>query len=272
MCDLANSVYDPYRQSNDDLVDLKDYHKGAPLPPERFVPPNHEASGHLLECPQLLTVQSKTSKKARSPNKQASYLNVKEEKENAKAHKRKENARRQRKEARRIRDAEAKEEARIAVKLAAHRPAQCQCYDALSDSEEDVVREEAKTVRHTHTDGTTSFHLPNCLTEQSATIRKIYTYTPKPPPSIGREKKGTEKAQMKTKSTSRKPPKSAAYIFSDGEEEGEEAGPASPAAKRYNSRTIASDILRAIGQHPYLPPLNAHIEGYPTKGKGRATH
>ena len=149
---------------------------------------------------------------------------------------------RQRREARRIRDAEAKAEAKKAVKLASNRHDQCHCYDVLGDSEENAVHEEAGTVCHTHTDGTASFHLPNCLTRRSVTTRKIYP-------------------RKKTNSSRRDPPKSVAHIFSEGEEEGEEARLASPSAKLYDPTTIASDILRAIGKHPYLPPLNAHMEG-----------
>ena len=33
------------------------------------------------------------------------------------------------------------------------------------------------------------------------------------------------------------------------------------AAANYNPRTIVSDILRVLGEHPTLPPLNAHMEG-----------
>ena len=278
MCDLANSIYNPYVQSKDDLVDLENYYSGAPLPPERFVPLIHDngvITDHLPECPQLHTAYSKTSKtktskKARSHGREAPYLDDEEEKEKAKARKQKKDARRQKKEAKRFRDAEAKVEARKAGNLVSSGNFQCYCYDALSDSEEDAIREEARTVCNTHTDGTTSFHLPNCLTKQSATTRKIYTSTPKPKLSIGREEKETAEARKKTKSTGRKSPKSAAYIFSDGEEEGDDPKVASLAVERYDPRTIASDILRAIGHHPYLPPLNAHIEGYSTKKKGRA--
>ena len=240
-------------QSTDDLLDMDNYHRGSSLPPERFVPLNHDngkTSSHLPECPQLHTEDSKTSKNASSHKTQASYPDVEEE-EKSKAYIRREYDRRQRKEARRNRDAEAKAEAKKAVMLVPNRHAQCHCYDALGNSEEDAVREEARTVCHTHTDGTASFHLPNCLTRQSITTRKVYP-------------------RKKTNSSRRDPPKSAAYIFSEGEEEGEEAGPASSAAKLYDPTTIASDILRAIGKHPYLPPLNAHMEGYPTKMKGRA--
>lgn len=275
MCDLANSIYNPYVQSNDDLVDLDNYYSGAPLPPERLIPLNHDngvTSDHLPECPQLHIVYSKTSKKASRHGRQASYPDSEEEKENFKAHIRKENARRQRKKTRRNQDAEAKAEARIAVKLASKPLAQCHCHEALSDSEENAVREEARTVGHTHTDGTTTFHLPDCVKRRSdhTTTRNIYTSPAKPVPSLSREEKEIAKARKKADPTGRKPPKSAAYIFSDGEEEGQGAEVASPAAKRYDPRTIASDILRAIGHHPYLPPLNAHVEGYPTKKKGRA--
>ena len=44
-------------------------------------------------------------------------------------------------------------------------------------------------------------------------------------------------------------------INEEGREEEHEA------VIRYDPRTIASDILRVLGEHPYLPPLNAHMEG-----------
>lgn len=60
------------------------------------------------------------------------------------------------------------------------------------------------------------------------------------------------------------PANSAAHIDVDGEEEEEEkeedGGNKSPAAPRYDPRTIASDVLRLLGEHPTLPLLNAHME------------
>lgn len=276
MCDLVNSVFNPYVQGMDDLADLPDYYKGTPLPPEQFVRLHHDngkTSEHLPECPQLHTARSETSGKPKNHNRQASYTDLEEEAEKSKAYTRKGHARRQRKEARRIGEAEAKAEAMKAVRQASNRYAQCYCCDALSVYEDYAVREEARTVCLTHTDGTVSFHLPNCLTGRSddTTPRKLYTSPPKPTPSFRLEEvEEKREVRKKEKNPRRQPPKSAAYIDSDGEQEGKEAGAASPAAKRYDPRTIASDILRAIGEHPNLPPLNAHLEGFPTKMKGRA--
>ena len=39
----------------------------------------------------------------------------------------------------------------------------------------------------------------------------------------------------------------------------EEWGPSSSKWMPYDPNTIAQDILRAMGKHPTLPPLNAHI-------------
>lgn len=55
------------------------------------------------------------------------------------------------------------------------------------------------------------------------------------------------------------------------EEEERGYGIASPPATRYDPRTIASDFLRVLGEHPGLPPLNARMEGFSTKRKGRAS-
>lgn len=45
-----------------------------------------------------------------------------------------------------------------------------------------------------------------------------------------------------------------------GEEEDEE-GDDVPNTLQYDPRTIASDLLRVLGEHPTLPPLNAHLQG-----------
>ena len=93
MCDLPNSLWNPYVQSTDDLLAMDNYHWGSSLPPERFVPLNHDngtTSGHRPECPQLHPKVSKTSKNASSHKAQASYLDVEEE-EKSKAYMRKEN-------------------------------------------------------------------------------------------------------------------------------------------------------------------------------------
>lgn len=38
-------------------------------------------------------------------------------------------------------------------------------------------------------------------------------------------------------------------------------------SRRYNPQTIASDLLRVLGEHPTLPPLNSHIDGYDDDSK-----
>lgn len=136
-----------------------------------FVPLYHDTgrtSYHLLKCPQLRTVRSKTSKRRKSPGRPTSYLGLRGEKrEKSKADTRRENARRQRKEARRFRDLEARAGAMKAVNPARNPFAQCCCGDMLSDSEDEAVREEARVMCHTRFDGSTTFHLPNCLTGRS---------------------------------------------------------------------------------------------------------
>ena len=124
---------------------------------------NGETSSHLQDCPQLGTLLPKVNRKRKSPGDLASYLIPEEEEQSSKAGIRREPARRQRKEAKRIQDAQAKAEAMRAVKPAFNPFTHCYCCDAFNDSEDDAVREEARTICHTHTDGTVSVQLPNCL-------------------------------------------------------------------------------------------------------------
>lgn len=56
---------------------------------------------------------------------------------------------------------------RQAVNPARNPFAQCCCCDMLSDSEDEAVSEEARVMCHTRVDGSTTFHLPNCLTGRS---------------------------------------------------------------------------------------------------------
>ncbi len=53
------------------------------------------------------------------------------------------------------------------------------------------------------------------------------------------------------------PEESGTYVDEEEEEQEEDQ-----VSIRYDLRTIASDFLRAIGEHPTLPPLNAHMEGH----------
>ncbi|CAF9921386.1 hypothetical protein IMSHALPRED_005172 [Imshaugia aleurites] len=259
----------PYAQC---MCDLETSYGGTPLPPEwsaRLYNSNVETTGHLPHCPQLRTVPSKMSRKHNNSDRPASYLDIEEEAGKLKADTRKKDARRQRKEAKRIRDAEARAEAMRSVKLP-HDP-----YDeAHSDSEEDFYRQAARTIRRTHSDGTVAVHLPNCLTSRSdyITPRRPHLAPPKSPSYVDFEDKEIRtEIWKKTKHPRRQPPKSAAYVdLEEDEEEGGGHGRASPPVIRYDCRTIASDFLRVIGKHPYLPPLNAHVEGFPTKKKGRA--
>ena len=48
----------------------------------------------------------------------------------------------------------------------------------------------------------------------------------------------------------------------DEEQEDEKRQEEDELPTRYNPATIASDVLRAIGEHPYLPPLNSHVQGF----------
>ena len=262
----------PYAQC---MCDLETSYGGTPLPPEwsvRLYNSNVETTGHLPHCPQLRTVPSKMSRKHNNSDRPASYLDIEEEAEKLMADTRTKDARCQRKEAKRIRDAEARAEAMRSIKLPHDPYAQCSCGEADSDSEEDFYRQAARTIRHTHSDGTVSVHLPDCLTGRNDHI----TPHPAPPKSTSyidfEEQELSTEIRKKKKHSRRQPPKSAAYIDLEEEEEEEgEHGRASPPVKRYDRRTIASDFLRVIGQHPYLPPLNAHVEGFPTKKKGRAS-
>ena len=233
-----------------------------------------ETSGHLPDCPQLGALLNKANRKRKSPGRPTSYLVLEQEAEKSMAEVHKKTARRKRKEAKRIGDAKARTESMKAVKQALSPYAQCRC-DFLSDSGEEAVRGEARTMRHAHTDGSITFHLPNCLTGRFdyTTPRKSHTSLPKSTPYIDLEaEEETMEIRKRSKHRRRQPPKSAAYVDLETEEEEEgEYGLASPPATRYDPRTIASDFLRVIGEHPDLPPLNARMDGFPTKKKGRAS-
>ena len=266
----SEALFFPYAQCTCDLADHSFF------PPEWFEDLYHDngqTSSHIQDCHQLGTFLPQTTRKGKSPGGLASYPLPEKEREKSKVDMRKGTARRQRKEAQRIRDAEARTEAGKAVKPTLNPYAQCHC-DLFSDSDEDVVR-----MRHTHTDGSISFHLPNCLTGRFdyTTLHKPHISPPKSASYIDLEEKEKNKKVRNNLKHPRDQPKSAAYIDSEEEEEEEkeeekgEDGRASPPAKRYESRTIGSDFLRVIGEHPYLPPLNAHVEGFPPKMKGRAS-
>ena len=212
----------------------------------------------------------KTGRKRESSGRPASYLDPEEESKRKRFKVDNRNG---------IRDSHGRTDA---IKTLKHWPyAQCCCdllddpdYKALCEKEGAVCEEEA-TICRTHPNGSTSFHAPSCLTDSSNTtpIRKPYA---SPPKSLRyadlEEKEQTREVRKRNEQIWRQPKevKSAAYIDLEGEEE-QGDGPLSPLAKRYDSRTIASDFLRAIGEHPYMPPLNAHWDGFPTKKHGRAS-
>ncbi|KAF6227596.1 hypothetical protein HO173_012125 [Letharia columbiana] len=57
------------------------------------------------------------------------------------------------------------------------------------------------------------------------------------------------------------PSNSAAYLDLEEGEQGVEQEAEAAVPIRYDPTTLASDFLRAIGEHPTLPALNAHMEG-----------
>lgn len=146
---------------------------------------HRKTSSHLPNCAQLRTIPSKTTEKRK-------YLDLEEEEEfkKSEADIRKISARRQRKDAKRSRDAKASAEA---MKMVDPAVAQCYCSDVLSNSEEETVREEARIIRHTHTDRSTTFHLMNCPMVRSrskyAPHHQPYTSPPNLAPYIHVEEK-----------------------------------------------------------------------------------
>ncbi|CAD6587470.1 MAG: hypothetical protein ASARMPREDX12_002855 [Alectoria sarmentosa] len=181
-----------------------------------------------------------TPRKSRpSPPKPTPYTDLEEEEKTAEVRKKRKYTRRQRKEAKRLQEIPEPNTRVEAERTIFNAYAECSC--DLDDTKDYSL---TSLWQVTHEDGTTSHHLVTCA-----------------------ELVNPAQAPRKTRKT---PAKSAAYIDLEGEEEERVDGLASPPAKHYNPRTIASDFLRAIGEHPYLPPLNAHMEGVLTKMKGRA--
>ena len=95
-------------------------------------------------------------------------------------------------------------------------------------------------MHHTHTDGSISFHLPNCLAGRFdyTTPHKPHTSPPKSASYIDLEEKEKTKKIRKISKHPRAQPKSAAYIDSKVEEEEGEDRRASPPAKRYWIRRL----------------------------------
>lgn len=232
----------PYAHCSCDLVDHEFF------PPEWFEDLYHEngvISSHLQDCPQLGFLVPKANRKREDPDPLGTYLALTEEAQRPKAGMQRriqEAARRERKEERRLQAAKAKAEALRDVKPAFNRDDHCYCDDALSDSGADAVREGARTICHTHTNGGVSVHLPKRLTGRSdyTATRKLHTSPLKSVPYIDLEKREDITRVRKKSKVLRRQPKSEAYIDLEEEEERKEAGPASPAAKRYDPRTIAS--------------------------------
>ena len=263
----------PYAHCSCDLADPKAF------PPEWFEDLYHEngvISNHLQDCPQLGFLIPKANGKREDPDPLGTYLALTEKDQRPKAGMQRriqEASRHERKEARRLQAAKAKAEAIKDAKPAFSPYAHCHCDDAIRDSEADAVRDLARIICFTHTNGEVSFHVPRCPTRRSdyTLPRKLDASPPKPVPYIDLEEREDIQGVRKKSEITRRQPKSEAYIDLEEEEERKEARPASPAAKRYDPRTIASDFLRVIGRHPTLPSLNAHMEKLPSTTRSRAS-
>ena len=158
-------------------------------------------SVHLPSCPLLRAERLKTSQKRKSQSKSAPSLDLEEDEEKDFRHTvdiRNGNTRRQRKEAKRAREAGVRAEAMIVVQTGLDQLAQCYCYGPLSDSEDEVARDEMRTIKHTHTNGSTSLHLPNCPVgrSDSAVPRRSRTSLPKSTPYIDLEETEEEMTKV----------------------------------------------------------------------------
>ncbi|CAD6591227.1 MAG: hypothetical protein ASARMPRED_005271 [Alectoria sarmentosa] len=91
-----------------------------------------------------------------------------------------------------------------------------------------------------------NYHFPRCVEEHGNPHGNHWNDHP----SCAHQ--GTHEGDVATGSAN-----SAPYVDQENDEQEEEDdGPI-----QYNTRTIASDILQVLGEHPMLPPLNAHTEG-----------
>ncbi|KAM0801063.1 hypothetical protein BDR22DRAFT_848931 [Usnea florida] len=225
--------------------------------------------GHAPTCPQLHI----------SPYHQAAYPEVEGDaagprgrRGKSESNKRKGTSRRQQKKEKRLRDIEARSEMLKAAKQATEPSAQCRCSDGFSDSEEEALRGQSRMFYDGDAGGC-PVHSPRCRKRRldHITPRGPKSSPPKSTSYIDLEEKETTGSRRKKKRTARLPPKSKEYIDLEDEDEGGE-GSASVPAISYDPKTIASDFLRAIGKHPYLPPLNAHMEELPTSTKSRSSN
>ena len=236
-------IYFPYAQC---LCDLEESFTG----------------GHKPTCPQLhlspyrLAAYPKFEGDAAAPRGRS---------EKYEFDKRRETIRRRQKEDKKLRDIEARLTTLKAAQRAVDPDIQCRCGDSLSDSVEEALRGQSRIFHHGCTSGC-SVHNPPCRKgpRDYTTPRRPKLSPPKSTSYIDLEEKETTGSRRKKKRTARQAPKSKEYIDLEDEDEEEDHGPVSVPATRYDPKTIASDFLRAIGKHPHLPPLNAHMKELPT--------
>ena len=242
----SDEVYFPYAQC---LCDLDD----------------SMTRGHAPTCPQLHL----------SPYHRAAYPEVEGEaaaprgrRGKYESDKRKRTIRRRQKEDKRLRDTDARLETLKATKRATEPSVQYRYGDDFNNSEEEALHAQSGIFYHGFTDGC-SVHSPRC---RNGRLDHITPRRPKLSPFkstsyIDLEEKETIGSQRKKKRTARQPPKWKEYIDLEDEDEEEDQGLSSASAVRYDPKTIVSDFLRVIGKHPYLPPLNAHMEELPASTK-----
>lgn len=236
--------------------------------------------GHVSTCPQLRLVSSKPTMSLQSLNSPVAYPEFevdapapKRRREKYVLDKRKETNRRRQREEKRLRDIEARLETLKAAKRVTDPYAQCHCGDALNDSEEEALREHSRIFHHGYTGGC-SVHGPHFRKGplDYTTPRRPKLSPPNSTSYIDPKEKETTGSRRNKKRTTPQPPKSKEYIDLEDEDEEENHGSVSVPATRYNLKTIASDFLRAIGKHPHLPPLNAHMEDFLANTKGRSSN
>ena len=246
----SEEIYFPFAQC---LCDLEDSFTG----------------GHAPTCPQL---HLSPYRLAAYPKSEGNAAVPRGRREKYEFDKRKGIIRRRQKENKRLRDIEARLKTLKAAQRADDPDAQCHCGDGFSDSEEDTLREQSRIFHNGYTGGC-SVHGPRCRKGRLdyTTPRGPKLSPPKSKSYIDPEEKETTGSRRKKKHTARQPTKSKEYIDLEDEDEEEDQGSGSAPAIRYDPKTIVSDFLRAIGKHPHLPPLNAHMEDLPTNTKSRSS-